>query len=154
MRNAYFVEHGPFRPESQPLVEAYGIGLCVKVYLRQGQFCGLVHEMDNDGGANAPAAVARQDCDSTDLAGGCEPPGPGQVAGSGIRECVTAGWVHIVNFLGFRDALLLDEHPAPHGHQLLLVVLPGRRKHPDRLCGRAVRHCVRGWRQGRCTWRA
>lgn len=85
MRNAYFVEHGPFRPESQPLVEAYGIGLCVKVYLRQAQFCGLVHEMDNDACADAPAAVAGQDGDSTDLAGGCEAPGPGQVAGRGIR---------------------------------------------------------------------
>ena len=59
MRNAYFVEHRPFGPEPQPLVEAYGVGLGVKVYLREPQFCGLVHEMDNDGGADALPAEGR-----------------------------------------------------------------------------------------------
>ncbi len=114
MRNTYFVEHRPFGPESQPLVEAYGVGLCVKVYLRQSQFCGLVHEMDNDCSADAPAAVAGENGNSADLAGRRQPPGSSQLAGSGVRERVPADRVHLVHFLGLGDALLLDEHAAPH----------------------------------------
>lgn len=68
MRYAYFVEHRPFGPESQPFVEPYGVGLCVKVYLRESQFCGLVHEMDDDGGADAAAAVGGKYRDPADLA--------------------------------------------------------------------------------------
>ena len=68
MRNAYLVENRPFTLESQPLVEAHGVGLGVKVYLGEPEFCGLVHEMCNHGLADALAPVVRQDRDPADLA--------------------------------------------------------------------------------------
>jgi len=60
MRDAYLVERGAFGPETQPLVETHGVGLRVKVYLPKSQFCGLVHEMENDSAANPGAAVLRK----------------------------------------------------------------------------------------------
>jgi hypothetical protein len=90
VRNAYLVENGPFSPEPQPLVEAHGVGLCVKVYLREPQFCGLVHEMDNDGCTDPPMTVDREHRDSPDLAGGRQPPGARKFASGGECESVPA----------------------------------------------------------------
>jgi hypothetical protein len=99
VRDAYLVEQGPFSPESQPLVEAYGVGLRVKVYLRKPQFCGLVHEMDNDGGADPAAAVTGQHRNPADLAAWSQPAGPGKFARGGERKRMSAGRVGRIHFL-------------------------------------------------------
>jgi hypothetical protein len=124
--DAYLVELRPVDPESQPFVEAYGVGLSVKVYLRESQFCGLVHEMAHYPAADPFTTVLRQYCDAPDLARRLEPARADCVTFCGAREHVPAHRIGVVPFVGLGNALLDDEYGPPNALDGRAVFLPGR----------------------------
>ncbi len=146
--DADLVELGPFGPETQPLVEVHGGRLSVKVYLRESQFCGLVHEVAHDCAADPGAAVLRQYCDATDLTAGFEAARANHVTFFSDRKHVPAGGIRVVPLLGFRNALFFDEYASTHGLERRAIVLPGRCPQFERR-GRARRQTSRARRVAR-----
>jgi hypothetical protein len=149
--DAYLVELRPVDPESKPFVEAYGVGLSVKVYLRESQFCGLVHEMAHYPAADPAAAVLRQHCDAPDLARRLQPAGADCITFRGAGEHVPAHRIGVVPFVGLRDALLDDKNGPPHALDGRAVFLPGRAVDYDSRRRRTIRHRGPAWRRGRCN---
>jgi hypothetical protein len=149
--DAYLVEPRPVDPEPQSFVEAYGVGLSVKVYLRESQFCGLGHEMAHDHAADPFATVLRQHGDTTDLAGGLQPACADCVTFRGSGEHVPAHWIGVVPFVSLGYTLLDDENCPPYALDGHAVVLPRRSVNCSFSRRSAVRHRGRAGRPGRCS---
>jgi hypothetical protein len=90
----------------------------------------VVHEVENECGAEAPSAVLGQYRDPADLAAGLEPPGADRVTVPIDDDDVAGERVGVVPLFGLRDALFLDEDAPPDPRGPCAVAVPPKCRDP------------------------
>jgi hypothetical protein len=114
VRYAHLVEYRSLGVEAEPRIEG-GCGcLGMKIDGPEPEFCGVVHEVENECGTEAPAAVVRQDRDPADLAASFESSGADRFTVRIDGDHVVGEGVGRIPLLGLGDVLLFDEDAAPH----------------------------------------
>jgi hypothetical protein len=127
MRDSDLIEHCAVGNETKSFVERSGVCLSVKMDPLKSSARRFLDEPPQQFGSHPVSPVGGEHRESANFTEAVDSARANCVTVPRPRQRMNADGVHGIPFLALWNPLFLDEHGAPHAHQLLAVVLPGSR---------------------------